>query len=56
MQCPECGAKLGVDDTRDYPSLVRRLRKCKNGHKIFSREMFEQKKPTNTLNTLEPPR
>ena len=30
MECPKCGHKTRVIDTRHYPSAVRRIRNCTN--------------------------
>ena len=41
LNCPECGAKGMVTDSRPHPKGIRRRRACKNGHRYSSIEQIE---------------
>lgn len=41
LNCPQCGAKGMVTDSRPHPKGIRRRRACANGHRYSSLEQIE---------------
>lgn len=54
MQCPQCGVKTLVLDSRPFGKVaVRRRRECWNGHRFTTLEEVRQDTLTKRLATLE---
>jgi hypothetical protein len=45
MNCPKCGEKARVVDSRTREGCVWRRRKCASGHLTHTQEQFIEKKP-----------
>lgn len=55
MNCPECGGKTRVVESRLREGCVWRRRKCKDGHLSYTQEVFVEKKAKPKTGRRRPP-